>query len=187
MLAKNGNSTKPQERCGGQGTAANHCLVAVPCPSLRSCGWAKSSLTQYSNIEIPSNTFILNSHRPFICSVWRILPKDKLNKLTIKIPKEFLPSLLLKITERCRGMWSVVCSTPGLPIYLYNKHNSLHCSMVMCRVFRTQSVYRFIYGIYVYQCACSPKIKVSLRKREALYAGFLLQVVDPTFEEFFFF
>jgi hypothetical protein len=31
-------SAQPQEQRGGQGTAANHCLAAVPCPSLRSCG-----------------------------------------------------------------------------------------------------------------------------------------------------
>ncbi len=62
-------SAQPQERKGGQGTAANHCLAAVPCPPLGSCGWAKSSLTQYSTMEIPNKTFILDYHRPFICSV----------------------------------------------------------------------------------------------------------------------
>ncbi len=46
-------STQRKERRRGQGTAANHYLVAVPCPSLRSCGWAESSLTQYRKIEVP--------------------------------------------------------------------------------------------------------------------------------------
>ncbi len=41
---------QPQERWGEQGTAANHCLVTLPCPSLHSSGWAESSLTQYSKI-----------------------------------------------------------------------------------------------------------------------------------------
>ncbi len=50
-------SAQPQEQWGGQGTAANHYLVAVPCPSLCSCSWAESSLTQNSNIEIPNKTF----------------------------------------------------------------------------------------------------------------------------------
>ncbi len=47
-------SAQQQEQRGGQGTAANPCLVAVPCPALRSCGWAESSLMQYRKIEIPN-------------------------------------------------------------------------------------------------------------------------------------
>ncbi len=47
---------QPQEQRRGQGTAANFCLAAVPCPSLRGCGWAESSLTQNRKIEIPNNT-----------------------------------------------------------------------------------------------------------------------------------
>jgi len=31
-------SAQPHEQRGGQGTAANQCLVAVPCPSLHSWG-----------------------------------------------------------------------------------------------------------------------------------------------------
>ncbi len=71
-------------------------LAAVPCPPLCSCGWAKSShkwltykftiwkitvhkwkqlilvvnfLFGFSVNEIPNKTLILDSHRPFICSV----------------------------------------------------------------------------------------------------------------------
>ncbi len=51
-----GLSAQPQEQRGGQGNAANSCLAAVPCPSLRSCGWAESSLTQYREIDIPNKT-----------------------------------------------------------------------------------------------------------------------------------
>ncbi len=36
-------SAQPQERREGQGTASKQQLVAVPCPPLRSFGWAKSS------------------------------------------------------------------------------------------------------------------------------------------------
>ncbi len=66
-------SAQQQDQSWGQGTAGDPCLVAVPCPSLRSCGWAESSLAQYSTIEIPSKTFILDSHRPFSCSAIKAL------------------------------------------------------------------------------------------------------------------
>ncbi len=36
-------SAQLQERREGQGTAAKQWLAAVPCPPLRSCGWAESS------------------------------------------------------------------------------------------------------------------------------------------------
>jgi hypothetical protein len=79
-------------------------------------------------------------------------------------------------------MLSVVGSTPGLPIYV-----SLQCLMVMCRVFRIQSLYRFIYGTYVhctvYKVPAHPKENYLL-VRGRPYAGSLLQAVDPTFEEF---
>ncbi len=39
-------SAQPQEKRGGQGTAANLCLTPVPCLSLRSWDWAKSSFTK---------------------------------------------------------------------------------------------------------------------------------------------
>jgi hypothetical protein len=52
-------SAQPQERRGRQGTAANHCLAAVPCPSLSSCGLAKSFVTQsVIKIKIPNKTFL---------------------------------------------------------------------------------------------------------------------------------
>ncbi len=47
-------SAQPQEWRGGQGTAANLCLEVVPCPSLRSCGLAESSLMQRGKIVIPN-------------------------------------------------------------------------------------------------------------------------------------
>ncbi len=45
-------SAQPQERRAGQGTATNHCLAAVPCPSLLSCGWTERSLMQYSTAKL---------------------------------------------------------------------------------------------------------------------------------------
>ncbi len=39
-------SAQPQEKRVGQGTAANLCLTPVPCLTLRSWGWAKSSFMQ---------------------------------------------------------------------------------------------------------------------------------------------
>jgi hypothetical protein len=53
-------SAQLQERRGGQGTATNHCLAAVPCPSLHSSSWAESSFTQYWKIEIPNKTNCVN-------------------------------------------------------------------------------------------------------------------------------
>jgi hypothetical protein len=43
---------QPQEPRGGQGNTGNPWLAAVPCPYLRSCGLADSSLTQDRKIEI---------------------------------------------------------------------------------------------------------------------------------------
>ncbi len=87
---------QPQEWTEGQGTASKQWLAAVTCPSLRFCSWAESShkwLTYKFPIwkitdhkwkqlilvvnflfglrvnEIPDKTLILDSHRPFICSV----------------------------------------------------------------------------------------------------------------------
>ncbi len=59
---------QPQEQRGGQGTAVSPCLAAVPCPSLM----------KHSKLEIPNKTFILDSHSPFICSVFNnTLPNEK--------------------------------------------------------------------------------------------------------------
>ncbi len=92
-------SAQPQERREGQGTAARHRLRAVPCHPLPSCGWAESSHTwptykfpiwkvtdhKWKQLflvvnflfslrvnEIQNKTFILDSHRPFICSAFKI-------------------------------------------------------------------------------------------------------------------
>jgi hypothetical protein len=53
----NSLSAQPQVRRGGQGTAANCYLAAVPpCLSLCSCGLAESSLTQNRKIDTPNKT-----------------------------------------------------------------------------------------------------------------------------------
>ncbi len=64
-----------ERRRGGQGTGANHCLVAVPCPSPRSCGWAKSSLMKYRKIEIPNKTKLwenINPSQIYECKNWEL-------------------------------------------------------------------------------------------------------------------
>ncbi len=101
-------SAQPQERREGQGTATKQGLGAIPCPLLYSCGWAESShkwptykypilkimdhkrkqLILVVNFffglrvnEIPNKIFILDSHRPSICSVVLLLclgcPRNK--------------------------------------------------------------------------------------------------------------
>jgi hypothetical protein len=44
-------SAQPQERWEGQGTAGKQGCAALPCPPLHSCGWAKSSQIQISDLE----------------------------------------------------------------------------------------------------------------------------------------
>ncbi len=88
-------SAQLQERREGQGTATKLWLAVFPCLPLRSCGWAGSShkwptykfpiwkimdhkwkqlillvifLFAFRVNETPNKTFILDSHRPFICS-----------------------------------------------------------------------------------------------------------------------
>ncbi len=87
---------QPREQREGQGTAVKQLVVAVSCPALRSWGWAASShkmtniqIYNLENLvhkwkqlilvvnflfglrvnEILNKTFLLDSHRPFICSV----------------------------------------------------------------------------------------------------------------------
>jgi hypothetical protein len=62
-------------RRGRQETGANHWLAAVPCPSLCSCGWAKSSLMQYRKIKIPNKTKLcknLNPSQIHECKNWEL-------------------------------------------------------------------------------------------------------------------
>ncbi len=80
MLVLYVNSVRLCSTAGAEGRACREivptiCLAAVPCPTLRSCGWAESYLTQYSKIEILDKIFTSDSHRPFICSAvshWRV-------------------------------------------------------------------------------------------------------------------
>jgi hypothetical protein len=88
-------SAQLQDQTKGQGPAAKHWLMAVPCPPLRSCSWAGSShkwptykfpiwkitdhkwkqlilvvsfLFGLTVNEIPNKKFISDSPRTFICS-----------------------------------------------------------------------------------------------------------------------
>jgi hypothetical protein len=61
-------SAQPLERRGGQGTAANHCFWRQFPALLSPFADEPRVLTQYSKIEIPNETFVLDTHWPFICS-----------------------------------------------------------------------------------------------------------------------
>ncbi len=128
FIAWENTRLNPQEQREGQGTATNQGLAAIPCPPLRSCGWAECSHKwptykfpiwkimdrKWKQLILEVNFFfslrvneipnILDSHRPSVCSVVVLLCSFPMRLSTWMNYLYWLP---VSIHFKCRNLTNV--------------------------------------------------------------------------------